>query len=63
MQNGWKRIKEDYLLCRRSKSMVETEDELQRMVYQFYKTALHYNMRISIEKTKTLAIAIDPTTK
>lgn len=35
----------------------ENEDDLQRILHQFYTTALQYNMIISIEKIKTIVIS------
>lgn len=38
----------------------ENEDELQRLLHQFYLTATRYNMMISMPKTKFLVIAKEP---
>lgn len=38
----------------------EDEDNLQRMLYQFEKTATKYNMEISVAKSKVLTISKEP---
>lgn len=38
----------------------ESEDDLQRMIYQFYLTSARYNMAISVQKTKSLVVAKNP---
>jgi len=38
----------------------ENEDELQRLLHQFYLTAKPYNMSIAINKTKSLVVAKEP---
>lgn len=38
----------------------EDEDDLQRLLYKFQQTAQLFNMQISVEKTKSLAISKEP---
>jgi len=38
----------------------ENEDELQRLLYQFYLKAKRYNMSIATNKTKSLVVAKEP---
>lgn len=38
----------------------DSEDNLQRMLFQLNKTAKHYNMKIATEKTKAMVIAKEP---
>lgn len=40
--------------------IADTEDNLQRLLYQFTKTAERYNMRIATEKTKSIVISKEP---
>ncbi|KAI4473472.1 hypothetical protein M0804_015332 [Polistes exclamans] len=40
--------------------MSEDEDDLQRMLYKFEKTASKLNMTISVQKTESLTISKEP---
>lgn len=40
--------------------IAENEDDLQRLLFQFYKTCQSFNMRISTQKTKCITISKEP---
>lgn len=40
--------------------IAESEDDLQRLLFQFYKTCQSFNMRISTQKTKCITISKEP---
>jgi len=50
------------ILCYADDTVIisENEDELQRLLHQFYLTAKRYNMSIAINKTKSLVVAQEP---
>jgi len=50
------------ILCYADDTVIisENDDELQRLLYQFYLTAKRYNMWIAINKTKSLVVAKEP---
>ena len=40
--------------------IADTEDDLQRLLYNFHLSCLKFNMKISINKTKVMAISKEP---
>ena len=59
---GYKLIQEMKIVCYADDAVLisDNEDDLQRLLYTFEKSADRFNMKISIEKTKALTISKQP---
>ena len=62
-KDGYKMGRKDLNIIRYADDVVlmaDNEDDLQRLLYSFYLGCQKYNMKISLEKTKSMTISKIP---